>query len=486
MIVRMRRLRVIALSRAERGLIRDLGRLGCVEIESSLNDPDGTGVAGLLKPFGVKGDSEKKYNAVSSALGSLSRYSPSKPKFLTPRCRVKEAEFENETNTARALELASRINGITEKFAGLSADERRLESRKAAILPWKTLDIPLDYAGGRRFAVLLGTCPSVYRVKDIEQELSSAAPESELTLVFSDKEQHYFSLVCHRGVLEKAADALRKFGFSKTDPGVSGKTALEALSGLDSELQGIKGERAALEREIASLSSSRPLLEQAVDFLSFDVLRDETLNKLGSTKETVYMECWLPAETEAPVKKILEESDCAYMFSDPSDAEEPPVALKNSPAVSPFSTITEMYGLPNYTSVVDPNPFVAFFYFLFFGMMLSDAAYGLCMVVFGLIVLKKARPSGMVKNIMQLSVALGVSTFFWGAVFGSWFGDCIPVVSKMLTGKEFNLPFVIEPMSNPIAVLILALGLGVLHIFVGMGLSAYRMIKQGHIKDAVF
>ncbi|MDP4110456.1 MAG: V-type ATPase 116kDa subunit family protein, partial [Bacillota bacterium] len=46
--------------------------------------------------------------------------------------------------------------------------------------------------------------------------------------------------------------------------------------------------------------------------------------------------------------------------------------------------------------------------------------------------------------------------------------------------------FVIEPMSNPIAVLILALGLGVLHIFVGMGLSAYRMIKQGHIKDAVF
>ena len=84
-----------------------------------------------------------------------------------------------------------------------------------------------------------------------------------------------------------------------------------------------------------------------------------------------------------------------------------------------------MYALPLATEV-DPTPLLAPFYFIFFGMMLSDAAYGIIMALLCFVVLKKFKLEGTMKKMITMFFWCGVSTFFWGVMFGGWFGDVFP------------------------------------------------------------
>ncbi len=162
-----------------------------------------------------------------------------------------------------------------------------------------------------------------------------------------------------------------------------------------------------------------------------------------------------------------------------------PVLLHNSSAVVPFEAVTEMYSLPDYRGF-DPTSIFALFYAVFFGMMLSDAGYGILMAVGCFIVLKKFNLEGMTYKMIKLFFYCGISTIIWGALFGGWFGDIVAVFSRTFLGKEVVLqPIWFNPLDDPMKLLILSLALGIVHIFIGMGIKAYMQIKEGKWLDAV-
>ena len=151
----------------------------------------------------------------------------------------------------------------------------------------------------------------------------------------------------------------------------------------------------------------------------------------------------------------------------------------------PFESITEMYSLPDYKGF-DPTSIFALFYAIFFGMMLSDAGYGIVMAVGCFIALKKYDLEGNTYKMIKLFFYCGISTTFWGAMFGGWFGDFVQVFSRTILGKEIAVnPIWFNPIEDPMTLLIFSLGLGVIHIFIGMGIKAYMQIKDGHLFDAI-
>ncbi len=363
--------------------------------------------------------------------------------------------------------------------------ENRITAQKAMLYPWEKLEIPLDIKPGTTVSFIFGVAPAVVSFQELEAALSEI-DAYELTLINSDKEQHYLTLFCHKSVEEQALDALKAKGFSRLQFKEFSGTAAQNIARLDAQLdQGAK-ERSNLAQAIIQYSGQRQLLEQALDALNLESTREGVLNSQIHTKKAVYMEGWLPEEAEQQIAKVMERHGCAYEFVEAEPEEEPPVMLQNTGLVSSFGAITELYGLPGYKTIVDPNPFVAFFFFLFFGFMLSDAAYGIILAAIGVVVLKKMKPEGTLRKFMVVTTCVGISALIWGAIFGSWFGDAISAVSLMATGKAVTVPALMDPLGNPMQILVLSLGLGVVHLFVGMGLSAYRMIKQGHLWDAVF
>lgn len=116
-------------------------------------------------------------------------------------------------------------------------------------------------------------------------------------------------------------------------------------------------------------------------------------------------------------------------------------------------------------------------------MMLSDAAYGLIMSLVTGIMLKKYKLEGTMSKMIKLLFFCGISTFVWGALFGGWFGDIFTVLSG---GKLSIKPLWFNPLNNPMRLLIWSMIFGGVHLFTGMGIKAYMMIKDGKPWDALF
>ena len=157
-------------------------------------------------------------------------------------------------------------------------------------------------------------------------------------------------------------------------------------------------------------------------------------------------------------------------FEEPNQDDDVPVLLKNSKFVTPFRSVTNMYGVPG-SRDIDPNPFVAVFYFLFFGMMIGDIGYALvlCTAVFAFIYFKK--PKKNVRQFLMLFGICSISAAMWGLFFGSIFGFRIGTM-------------VIDPLEGAIYVLLLSLMLGLVQMSVGVILDVYSKYKNGNYYQA--
>jgi V/A-type H+-transporting ATPase subunit I len=213
--------------------------------------------------------------------------------------------------------------------------------------------------------------------------------------------------------------------------------------------------------------------------------KEKVRSRLLKTKKTFFIEGWVPARVTEKAAAILEENGCYYRFRDPEEGEDVPVLMENKNFFVPFESITEMYSLPDYRGF-DPTSIFAIFYAIFFGIMLSDAGYGILMAVACFIVLKKYDLEGGAYKLIKLFFWCGISTTFWGAMFGGWFGDFFQVFAKVAFGKELVIePIWFNPINDPMKLLIFSLGLGIVHIFLGMGIKAYMLIRNGKWFDAI-
>ncbi|MBQ3107875.1 MAG: V-type ATP synthase subunit I, partial [Firmicutes bacterium] len=396
-----------------------------------------------------------------------------------------EGTFYDETAASDAKDLCKKIMDLSKQVTEAKNAAGRLETQILALEPWCITDIPLDLEGGRDFSVILGTCPAASAAIETVCQSMGETLAAEAAVIGKDKEQQYIALAVHKTDEEAALNLLKEEGFARVWFKDLKGTAKENVAALEQQLADKKKEEADLIEAIKACGDQRALLEQAIDALTLEADRQAALSGMLATEKTVYFEAWVPAREEDPVGKALEKHGCAYEFSEPADDEEPPVLLENKPFVKHFGMITELYGLPGYRTVVDPNPFVMVFFIAFFGMMLADGMYGLLMAALGVFLLTK-KPKGMIKTVAVIALATGISTAVWGVLFGGYFGD-LPTAFMAKLGIDFVIPpLAFNPMDDPMTALYLSFVLGFIHLFVGMGLQGYRMIKQGDVWGAIF
>ena len=488
-IVAMSKLLAIAPKNNRRLLLKELTQRGCVEIDSSAEHLTEEEWAEVAERFDDASDVDRRLAVLSSARELLDRYAPSKSGFLVSRRQISEQEFLNETIVKEAQAEADTINDWGRQSVACAAEAVRLAARKAALMPWQSLDISLNAHSGKYYHVLLGVSPFAGTAAQDLLDTAAAAGPAELQLISSDREQHYYCLILHAGFYDEVMDGLKAKGFSIVSFKDIEGTAAENISNLDTQLQEVEAKRLEIITHIKEAGDKKAAIEQAIDALTIESRRDQVLSGLAATNQTLYLEGWTPKSCESAVAEVLEQFGCAYQFLSPEEGEEAPVLLANNKYVEPFTMVTELYSMPTYTSGLDPNPFMAPFYFIFFGLMMADMGYGLVISFVAHYIIKKSRPDpGSIKErLMKLMLYCGISTFLWGLLFGGFFGDAVGAFSTKILGIDFALrPLLYDPLAEPMNLFILSLAFGFIQTLLGLGLNAYKMIKHGHVADAVF
>ncbi|MCR5135992.1 MAG: V-type ATP synthase subunit I [Oscillospiraceae bacterium] len=485
-IVKMKKLRLMAIRSEKDALLRDLERLGCVEF----SEPDeALAEEGLVRESSDALTLRNQQNTLLNALGLLDRYVPEKKPLLSAKPQVELDALLDESGLQAALTSAETVNGLEEKIKRLAAEESRQNSLIESMKPWLDLDLPLSTVSTERCAVLWGSIPSRMDLGEVKAALSKASEEAELFLVSGEKSTNYVLVVCIREDVPAVQESLRPFGFTAITFGSESGTARECSAEAAGRLQVLAREKEAVREELISMAPIRSELRFAADVTSAKIARTEAEGKLMGLDSTVVMQGWMPAEREQELRQVFDRYGCAWETEDPVPEEYPdvPVQLKNNRITDALNMVTNMYSLPAYDGV-DPNPLMAPFFILFYGLMMADMGYGLIMMAAALVAMAKIKPRKGTLSFCRLLLYGGVSTFIMGALTGGFFGNAPEQIGKIL-GKPEGwgvLPSLFNPMTDSMLVLIGSMVLGMIHLNTGMVISAVEKVKKGDTASAIW
>ena len=483
----MKHLRLLGMESEREALLKAMQDMECVEI-SSIDGSEEALKSGFAKPDDkALMSAQEASRAYRTALASLDRFAPEKKGMFRKRQGVSRAAFFSAESEENARTAAETINKDTRRLGEIESERTKNEALRATLAPWLTVDAPLGGADGA-LAVFFGTVG----LNVTDDALKALADSLDGLLTWqqasSDRSLRYLLVMCHGSVKERALSALRDLGFSTVSfRGMTG-TAKENDKALAENLAALEKERQEIEQRIAGLGGKREALLEASDRAAIALRREEAKSRLVGTDKVFLLEGWLPADRCTALEKALEPFTCAIETREPTEDEYPqvPVQLKNNKLTRPLNMVTEMYSLPAY-GTLDPNPLMAPFFILFYGIMMADMGYGLLMMIASVIISKKYRPKGTSGELFSLLGLCGISTFIMGALTGGFFGDFLTqLVAIVSPGTVFALPKLFDPLDDLTMILIGSMALGMVQIVTGMAISLIEKCKRKKFLDAFF
>lgn len=489
-IVKMKRLRLMVVRSEKEELLRELARRGCVEFSEIGEQVQDSQAGSALSREGSKLMALRSQQAsVGHAIALLDQYAPAKSKLLSAKPEAEDDSLLDGSRVGSALRAAESISGLDDKIKRLSAEESRQRSVIESLKPWLPLDMPLEKENTQRCAVLMGSISAKIELGEVESALAQAAEEAELFCISGDKSQNYVVLLCMKECLPAVQECLRSFGFSSAALSGMKGSAQECTLMANQALRELAKEKTGCISALTDESVHREELKLAFDRLGTQVAIAEAEEKLYGTGSVVVMEGWMPAEAEKELAELFEEYECAWDSREPEKEEYPevPVKLKNNAVTNSLNMVTNMYSLPAYDGI-DPNPLMAPFFILFYGLMMADMGYGLIMIAAALVAMAKIKPKKGSLAFCQLLLYGGISTFIMGAITGGFFGDAPYQIVHLLDPQSTweGLPALFNPLNDSLYVLIGALILGVIQLNTGMVISFVEKMKRGETASAVW
>ena len=429
---------------------------------------------------------EGKIGRAAQALDIIDQYGELKnPLFKTRRIVSKEEAASIPSKEIETEDLIARLIHLNEELRNKRDEINRLDVDNIMFEPWKAFDVPLDQISTQTATTIMGVLPVAFETDKAVESVRAVTERYVMKQVNEDKAMKYLAFLIPKENEDEILANLKDGGFQALEMRSYKGTVTENIKKNSEKKLKLQDDVDKILQEIKELAQNKEHIEDYQDILTVELDKKRTRSKLLKTKKTFYMEGWVPEGKAEQLKQLLDDNECYYEFRYPVEGEEVPVLLKNNKFVTPIEAVTEMYSLPAY-GTIDPTAIYSIWYIIFFGLMFSDAGYGLLMIIACGFALKKYNFEGTMYKMVKGFLYCGISTFFWGAMFGSWFGDLVTVVSSTFFGKEIAIkPILFDPLSNPMPLLVASIALGVAHLFLALGIEGYKLLKQGKLVDFI-
>jgi len=195
---------------------------------------------------------------------------------------------------------------------------------------------------------------------------------------------------------------------------------------------------------------------------------------------------WLPTHVMPTTEKRLRGAfpDAAIETVDPEEGEDPPVSFKNSALITPFEAVTDIFGKPRY-SELDPTPALSLFFLVSFGLALTDAGYGIVLMLGTLAAERVFKLKTSVRKMTRLLFYAGLFTTIIGAMTGGWFGLTLEELPQNGLVQALLAIKLIDPISSPITLLMAAFAIGIVQLLFAWGVNGYDLWRRGERNSAI-
>ncbi len=447
MISPMTKYSFILLSGDQEKFLEDVRQLGVVDITRS------------VKPVDEKSSSMlEKISEIKSVLTVVENVDYSG-----------DADFSEIQSVADSIVLESgcdakikTVENALDELESLKSELRTAVREKDSRLPWGTFD-------AKRFEELESAGYNVHFYSVPEKKFDQSWKDLYALQVVNTVDDNVFFVT--------VSPASEEYSFPVPEiqkPQGDWQDSENSIKRIEEEIVYSKANLLAVKSSVEELKSGYDKLRGDLDLY----LAGSAGEKSSENMITAFVG-FAPSTEDARLSAEFDRMDIYWFKEDAVEEDNPPIKLRNNKFISMFEVLTGMYGMPVY-SEFDPTPILGPFFLLFFSMCMGDAGYGILLIIIGLL-MKKYMPS--MKSMAPLVTTLGVGTFFVGTILGTFFGislagaSWVPdwLKSCMITGKVAGYD----------AQMVLAIGIGVVHICLAMIVKAVGYTKRFGLKHTI-
>ncbi len=484
----MKRISICALKSERKMILELLQRQGVVEITDVMEEDS----------VFTKADTSESAQRLSrhaqiasQALEILDTYAPEKTSlvqsFLGGRKEIPADRYNAfDSKHELAYNYAKMLVNYTKNIAECKAEQLKIQASIEALSPWEGLDVALSFTGTKSTSAFVGTLPGAWTEEAVALLLAEQGPV-DVYVISTLTDSTCVFILAEKSIADSAFDVLRANGFAR--PAISSPLPpSEQKAEYEKQLSKLSEEISKTEDSIRALKSKREMLRFYVDYDTMRAEKYNVINHLLQSEHVFFLTGFVAAKNVETLTKLLNESFTVEIdVYDPDPKEEVPVIFNNNGFASPLESVTEGFAPPG-RGEMDPTFPMSLFYYVLFGIMFSDAGYGLILVIAcGLILIVGKKLDKSMKQFMKMFLFCGISTTFWGFLFGSFFGDAVGTIASTFFNSTTTLPPLwFSPNDEPMRMLVFAMALGIIHLFTGLALKFVQSCKLGCPLEGVY
>ena len=475
-IVKMKKFKLFALEKDRKSLLKELQKFSYVHFVKTKEEDES------LKEIELNQDMtiiKEKSQKVKWMLNYFSKLFPKETKKEIDESSIKETLFVLLEQQASKYEFSNdyeNLANISREIDSNKEEITNLETYRKELSKWLNIKESLGNLKAFKTAkFFLGTVakknfePLKDKLRNFEhtyiEEISDESSQINIMLLTSNTEE------------KELKNELKTYSFTETnfDFDTSFTDEYEKTKNREEEL---KKANEKLKEKVEKLLKLIPKLLIQKEYLDNALMRETVVSNFKATDTVNVIEGYIPLDMEEEFKKIINKNSNKSNYLEitevDKDDEEVPILLKNSGITGLFASITQMYALPKYNEI-DPTAILSIFYWIFFGMMVADFAYGLILFILSGLALMIGKFDENKRKFLKFFFALSFSTMIWGLLYGSAFGDLIKLPTQVLdSSKDF------------MSIFILSIIFGAIHLVIALGIKAYILIKNGHFMDVIY
>ena len=475
-IVKMKKFKLFALEKDRKSLLKELQKFSYVHFVKTKEEDES------LKEIELNQDMttiKEKSQKVKWMLNYFSKLFPKETKKEIDESSIKETLFVLLEQQASKYDFSNdyeNLANISREIDSNKEEIANLETYRKELSKWLNIKESLGNLKAFKTAkFFLGTVakknfePLKDKLRNFEhtyiEEISDESSQINIMLLTSNTEE------------KELKNELKTYSFTEINFNFN-TSFTEEYEKTKNREEELKKANEKLKEKVEKLLKLIPKLLIQKEYLDNALMRETVVSNFKATDTVNVIEGYIPLDMEEEFKKIVNKNSNKSNYLEitevDKDDEEVPILLKNSGITGLFASITQMYALPRYNEI-DPTAILSIFYWIFFGMMVADFAYGLILFILSGLALMIGKFDENKKKFLKFFFALSFSTMIWGLLYGSAFGDLIKLPTQVLdSSKDF------------MSIFILSIIFGAIHLVIALGIKAYILIKNGHFMDVIY